>query len=172
METDSPSLHKDTADEATVKAIMEEYQKKGRDNSRTPMHWDSTPNAGFTTGTPWLRVNETYRDINAALQVNDPQSVYHCWRQVLEKRKALKDIFVYGDFNLVDEENEKVFAYRRTAEDGDAALVVCNFSTDPVVWKLPGKVREVLISPTGKTLEDFSGAEVHLSPCEGVVVRL
>lgn len=151
---------------------MEEYRQKGRDNARTPMHWDATPNAGFTTGTPWIRVNENYREINGATQVNEPQSVYHCWRQVLEKRKALKDIFVYGDFELVDQDHRQVFAYKRTAENGDAALVVCNFSTEPVAWKMAGKAREILVSPAGKTLEDVSSGEVHLGPCEGVAVLL
>jgi glycosidase len=165
-------LHKDTPDEATVKALMEEYRQKGRDNARTPMHWDTTPNAGFTTGTSWIRVNDTHREINAATQIDEPQSVYHCWRQVLEKRKALKDIFVYGDFELVDEENPYVFAYKRTSVEGDAALVVCNFSTGAVTWKMVGRVKEILVSPAGKTLEDVSSGEIQLGPCEGVAVLL
>ena len=151
---------------------MEEYRKKGRDNSRTPMHWDTTPNAGFTTGTPWIRVNDTYKDINAATQINDSTSVYHCWRRVLEQRKALKDIFVYGDFELVDEENDKVFAYKRTAVKGAAALVVCNFSAEALTWKFSEKVREVLIRAGGKAVDEFKKGEVQLGPCEGVVVLL
>lgn len=131
------------------------------------MQWDSSPQAGFTTSsTPWMRVNDNYAAINAAAQTSDPQSVYHCWRQVLEGRKAHKDVFVYGDFELVDEPNEKVFAYKRTASGGEAALVVCNFSKDDIIWKIEGKVREVLVSPAGKTLEGVKGGEISLQPYE------
>lgn len=135
------------------------------------MQWDSSPQAGFTTGNkPWMRVNDNYTAINAAAQVDDPKSVYHCWRQVLEKRKALKDIFVYGDFALVDEPNEQVFAYKRTAANGDTALIACNFSDKDVKWSFDGKVKEVLVSPGGKTLENVSGGEIALGPCEAIAV--
>ena len=115
--------------------LRREYQKKSRDNARTPVQWDDTPNAGFTTSSkPWMCVNENYKQINSAAQVNDPQSVYHTWRNVLEKRKTFMDVFIYGDFELVDEAHGKVFAYKRVATNGDAALVVCNFSVDEVTW--------------------------------------
>lgn len=137
------------------------------------MQWDATPNAGFTTGSsPWMRVNDNYKEINAAAQVSDPQSVYHCWRQVLEKRKVQKDIFVYGDFQLVNEEDEKVFAYKRTGVNGDAALVVCNFAAEPVSWKTTQAPREVFFSPGGKTLDDVKGGEFNLDSCEAIVVLL
>lgn len=63
------------------------------------MQWDDSPQAGFTTSsTPWMRVHDNYKDINAASQVNDPTSVFHMYRLALEKRKEHKDILVYGDF--------------------------------------------------------------------------
>lgn len=137
------------------------------------MQWDASPQAGFTTGSnPWMRVNDNYTAVNAAAQVNDPSSVYHCWRQVLEKRKALKDIFVYGDFALVDEPNERVFAYKRTAPGGETALVACNFSDQAVAWDAGTKIKEVLVSPGGKSLEKVSGGEIALGPCEAIAVLL
>lgn len=167
------SIHKATDDATTLEAFKVEYQKKSRDNARTPMQWDSSPNAGFTTDSqPWMRVNDNYKDINAASQTSDPDSVYHCWRQVLDQRKAHKDIFVYGDFAMVDEPNDKIFAYKRLAASGDSALIVCNFSTDGVSWKTTETPKEVLVSPTGKTIKDFDGGEVYLSPCEAVAVLL
>ncbi|RTE77912.1 hypothetical protein BHE90_007624 [Fusarium euwallaceae] len=168
------NANKGNADAATLDSYKVEYQLKSRDNARTPMQWDATPNAGFTKAdvTPWMRVNDNYREINAASQTSDPDSVYHCWRRVLEKRKEHVDIFVYGDFQLVNEAHEKVFAYSRKADNGDTALVVCNFAAETVSWTLPAKVREVLISPTGRTLEDLNGVEIQLAPCEAIAVLL
>ncbi|KND90189.1 Alpha-glucosidase [Tolypocladium ophioglossoides CBS 100239] len=169
------SLYKDSADEDTKARLKAEYQKKSRDNARSPMQWDASPHAGFTTtggGTPWMRVNDNYAPVHAAAQTSDPQSVYHTWRRVLEQRKALKDIFVYGDFELLDEQNDKVFAYKRMAGSGEAALVVCNFSAESVAWPWEGKAREVLVSPAAKTVKDVNGGEVRLGPCEAIALLL
>ena len=137
------------------------------------MQWDASSHAGFTTGsTPWMRTNDNYTAINAAAQVNDPRSVYHCWRQVLERRKALKDIFVYGDYALVDEPNEQVFAYKRTAANGETALVVCNFSVESVTWNAGSPIKEVLVSPGEKTLDKVSSGEITLAPYEAIAVLL
>ncbi|KZZ89453.1 Alpha amylase [Moelleriella libera RCEF 2490] len=165
------NLHKGTVSE---KLLLTEYQKKSRDNARTPMQWDASPHAGFTTGsaTPWMRVNDNYKQINAASQVKNPRSVFHTYRQALQKRKAHKDIFVYGDFDLVDEAHDKVFAYRRVGSTGDAALVVCNFSKDDVAWTNPLQAKEVLVTTTGKTLEDVNGGAIRLAPCEAVALLL
>ncbi|KAJ6445668.1 hypothetical protein O9K51_00431 [Purpureocillium lavendulum] len=166
------SLYKDSADEETKAKLKVEYQKKSRDNARTPMQWDASPHAGFTTAdaTPWMRVHDNFTTVNAASQTSDPQSVYHTWRRVLEKRKALKDVFVYGDFALVDEANDDVFAYERRASagaGGDAALVVCNFSGADRAWKWDGAPpRDVLVSTAGKGLKDVSGGEIRLGPWE------
>ena len=167
------SLYKDTADEETKKYLRMNYQKKSRDNARTPMQWTAGHQAGFTSGNePWMRVNDNYTAINAAAQTSKPDSVYHCWRQVLEKRKALKDIFVYGDYALVEDNegtvNEKVYAYTRKAAGGETALIVCNFSIDKVAWKFDGKASEVLVSPGGKTVKDLSAGVINLGPCEAI----
>lgn len=171
------SLYKDTADEETKKLLKANYQKKSRDNARTPMQWSSGHQAGFTSGnTPWMRVNDNYTAINAAAQTPNPDSVYHSWRQVLEKRKALKEIFVYGDYALIedgeDNAGDKVYAYKRTALDGQTALIACNFSAESVKWKFEGTVSEILVSPGGKTVKDVSGGVIELGPCEAVAVLL
>ncbi|POR36682.1 Alpha-glucosidase [Tolypocladium paradoxum] len=169
------NLYKDAADEDTKAKLKAEYQRKSRDNARTPMQWDASPHAGFTTasgGAPWMRVNDNYAQVNAAAQTPDPRSVYHTWRRVLEQRSARKDVFVYGDFELLDEQNDKVFAYQRKAGSGEAALVVCNFSGESVAWPWDGKAREVLVGPAGKTVEDVNGGEVRLGPCEAVALLL
>ncbi|OAQ81577.1 maltase [Purpureocillium lilacinum] len=169
------ALYKDTADEETKTQLKAEYQKKSRDNARTPMQWDASPHGGFTTAgaTPWMRVNDNYKTVNAASQTSDPRSVYHTWRRVLEQRKAHKDVFVYGDFALVDEASDKVFAYeRRATANGDAALIVCNFSDGNEAWKWEGKAREVLVSSAGKEVKDVNGGEIRLGPWEAVALLL
>ncbi|PCG93727.1 Glycoside hydrolase, superfamily [Penicillium occitanis (nom. inval.)] len=152
-----------------------EYQKKSRDNARTPVQWTAGPNAGFTDDAnvkPWMSVNPNYRHINAESQVSDPASVYNYWRSVLGLRKKYLDIFVYGDFVLVDRDNENLFAYTRQFED-QKALVVCNFTDRRVEWDsveilVGGEGKEVLLDNYGAS-ERFKGG---LRPYEAVVLLL
>lgn len=97
-----------------------------RDNARTPMQWDSSDQAGFTTGTPWLAVNQNYKDINAAAQTEDEASVYSYYKRLIQLRHEL-DIIVYGSFRLLMEEDENIFAYVREYE-GRSLFVYCNFT--------------------------------------------
>ncbi|TDZ58361.1 Alpha-glucosidase [Colletotrichum trifolii] len=169
------NLHKDVDDEAALKALKVEYQKKSRDNARTPMQWDTTANAGFTTpeATPWMKVHPNHTEINAASQTSNPNSVFHTWRAILETRKKFLDIFVYGDFEAVDEPHEQILAYARKAPDGRVAVIVCNFSDKTVEWTgLKGEVKEVLVTNGGKTAGDFSGGKVSLGPYEAAAVLL
>ncbi|TDZ13001.1 Alpha-glucosidase [Colletotrichum spinosum] len=169
------NLHKDVDDEAALKALKVEYQKKSRDNARTPMQWDTTANAGFTTpeATPWMKVHPNHTEINAASQTSNPNSVFHTWRATLETRKKFLDIFVYGDFEAVDEPHEQILAYARKAPDGRVAVIVCNFSDKTVEWTgLNGEVKEVLVTNGGKTAGDFSGGKVSLGPYEAAAVLL
>ncbi|PHH93138.1 hypothetical protein CDD83_1 [Cordyceps sp. RAO-2017] len=166
------NLHKDTASAETRAQLRAEYRKKSRDNARTPMQWDAGPHGGFTTGRPWMRAHDNAAAVNAAAQTADPGSVYHTWRRVLARRRALADLFVYGDFRLVDEADARVFAYERRAADA-AALVACNFSGRAVAWPWAGgPARDVLVSPAGKTLDDVNGGEIRLGPYEAVALLL
>lgn len=159
------------ADHETRKTFRREYQKKSRDNARTPVQWDSSKHAGFTSAEkPWMAVNPNYTIINAAAQLEDPNSVFNCWRSVLEERKRHKDIVVYGRFDLVDESNEKIFAYSRTAPQG-RVLVVCNFSTEKVEWVgIPATVQEVILTTTGRSQEGLQGPGVQLEPFEAIAL--
>lgn len=105
--------------------IMRSIYAKGRDNARTPMQWDDTENAGFTAGTPWIKVNSNYKEINARAQVNDPDSIFSCYKKLIQLRKEYA-VFVDGDFTLLAEKDENIFAYRRKNAD-QTMLVVCNF---------------------------------------------
>ena len=116
-------------------------QKKSRDNSRTPVQWTSEPHAGFTSANakPWMRVNDDYKSVNAAAQLSNPNpspgtlSVHAFWKRGLECRKENKDVFVYGDFELLDPEDNKVVAYRRWSEK-NAFVTVLNFSGEKLSW--------------------------------------
>ena len=88
--------------------IMESIYAKGRDNARTPMQWDESDNAGFTTGTPWMGVNPNYETINAKEAQKDPDSVFHFYKKLIRLRKDL-EIFSKGDFRLLLEDDEQIF---------------------------------------------------------------
>jgi len=116
-------------------SVMDSIYARGRDNARTPMQWSAGPNAGFTTGTPWLPVNENHSFINAEASLADPNSTFCYYQKLIALRKEY-DIFRDGWFQLIDPENENVFAYTRDADNAHM-LVVCNFSAEPQDWKLP-----------------------------------
>lgn len=122
----------DPAKQAYARKIM---QRKARDNSRTPVQWSSEPHAGFTSPSskPWMRVNSDYEHINVAAELSKSDSVYAFWKECLARRKEHKAVFVYGDFELVDAEHDKVVAYKRWSGDR-AVLVVLNFSGETVKW--------------------------------------
>ena len=115
--------------------IMESIYKRGRDNARTPMQWDESPSAGFTTGSPWLPVNPNYTQINAAEQLAREDSVFHFYKKLIALRKTWP-VFVHGDFTLLEPEHPQLFVYQRSFED-QQLLVVCNFFGKPVSWSLP-----------------------------------
>lgn len=102
----------------------------GRDNARTPVQWNACKHAGFTTGTPWMRVNDNYKTINAASQINDPNSVFGFWKKILQVRKKHPDLFVSGKFELLDEKNDKTFCFYKQENGGRRALVQLNFSAE------------------------------------------
>ncbi|MFC0302566.1 alpha-glucosidase [Virgibacillus soli] len=119
--------------------IMETIWKTSRDNTRTPMQWSGTEeHAGFTTGKPWLRVNENYRTINVADQLHDKTSIYHFYKRMIQLRKA-QPVFVYGTFALILEDDPNIFAYTRTLQD-EKVLVITNISAEKVMFSYDGIV--------------------------------
>lgn len=121
---------------------------KGRDNARTPMQWDDSGQAGFTTGTPWIAVNPNYKEINAKEQVERADSVFHYYQKLISLRKQY-DIIVYGDYELLLPDSEEIYSYLRTYGE-QKLLVICNFSEKEISYALPGDLvsrhGEVLIS--------------------------
>ncbi|MCC3373432.1 alpha-glucosidase [Cohnella sp. REN36] len=112
-----------------------------RDNSRTPMQWDGSPNAGFTEGKPWIRVNPNYADINAAKDLADPDSVYRYYQSLISLRRT-HDVMVYGDFAEWPERrgDEHLYVYERTL-DGRRWLIVLNHGDEPARLDRPERLR-------------------------------
>ncbi|MBH0174962.1 alpha,alpha-phosphotrehalase [Fictibacillus sp. 23RED33] len=155
--------------------VLEILKHKSRDNSRTPVQWNDSENAGFTTGEPWIPVASNYNEINAEAAVNDENSIFYHYQKLNHLRKEL-DIVTYGDYELILENHPDIFAYVRNAENGEKLLVVNNFyrkSTDfelPKSIDLTGLSAEVLISNYEETPTDFSS--FSLRPYESIVFHL
>ena len=109
--------------------------KCSRENARTPVQWDDSANAGFTTGTPWFPVNENYHEINVAEQQADPDSVLNFYKKLLRFRKE-NEIVIYGDYTEYYADSSKLFVYARSYE-GRRMLVVCSFTEKPVRFTAP-----------------------------------
>ncbi|KAG1894741.1 glycoside hydrolase family 13 protein [Suillus fuscotomentosus] len=112
--------------------LLNSFAQKARDHARTPMQlkWNASPHAGFTTGTPWMRVNDDYREWNAEQQIGDGTSVHAFWRRALKVQKT-HDVLIYGDFVMLLEAHEQVFAYTRNY-GSTSALVLLNFKEGKV----------------------------------------
>lgn len=126
--------------------MMRYLNLRGRDNARTPMQWDDTASAGFTTGTPWIKVGPDYETVNAKNEMADPDSVYNYYKKLIHLRKE-KDIMVYGTYELLDPEDEALYVYTRTLGD-QKLLVMCNFTKEEQEYTVP---------------ETFAGADVLIS---------
>ncbi|ERN51481.1 alpha,alpha-phosphotrehalase [Alkalihalophilus marmarensis] len=105
--------------------IMEIIKRKSRDNSRTPVQWNTDEHAGFTTGTPWIGVSDNYKQINAENAVADPSSIFYHYKNLIQLRKEY-DVITYGNYKLILEDDDQIFAYVREYE-GELLLVVNNF---------------------------------------------
>ncbi len=149
---------------------LDKLRRTGRDNARTPMQWTDGSQAGFTTGSPWLPVNPDARDVNAAVEEADPNSVLSFYRQLISLRKRVPAL-VYGAYRDVDPDHPAVFGYTRTLPDA-ACLVLMNFGREPVAYRLPAGVipsDALLSSEVGNT--PASGAPVvHLAGWQSLVL--
>lgn len=128
--------------------VMLSIYTKGRDNARTPVQWDDSEHAGFTTGTPWITVNPNYKEINAQKAVSDENSVFHYYKKLIQLRKQ-HDIIVYGTYQIILEDHKEIYAYIRTLGDVKL-LVITNFSGETPTFTLPEDLnftqKELLIS--------------------------
>ncbi|GFI24204.1 oligo-1,6-glucosidase [Lachnospiraceae bacterium] len=140
---------------------------KSRDNARTPIQWDDSPQAGFTVGTPWIAVNPNYTEINAKVETANMDSVFHYYKKLIKLRKE-NPIIVYGKYEALMEDSEELFVYTRTL-DSEKLLVVCSFCDHETNFTIPAEFvgTVCLISNVQNA---YDKAEMTLKPYEAFVL--
>ncbi|GAB3235013.1 alpha-glucosidase [Algoriphagus aestuariicola] len=150
---------------------LEEFMRilnySSRENGRTPMQWDSTPQAGFTTGTPWMKVNENYVEINVAAQEEDPNSILNHFRKMVQVRKE-NPALVYGKYELVQKEHPEIYAFTRTGE-GQNLMVVLNFSQNPSSIELETLPTDASVIINNYSTLDVNGNTLNLKPYQALI---
>ncbi|KAM9903665.1 hypothetical protein OXX79_003222 [Metschnikowia pulcherrima] len=137
--------YKDLHGEDGLEELLKNINLLARDNARTPVQWDDSENGGFSTGKPWMRVNDNYKEVNAASQVNDPESLYSFYKKALYVRKEYKDALIYGKLEILDADNEQVFSFYKKYE-GETAYVVLNFTKETLDFKPVAGNLELVLS--------------------------
>ncbi len=115
--------------------------RRSRDNARTPMQWDYSANAGFTTGTPWIKLDERYPEINVSLQQQDPNSILSHYKRLIALRKK-EDVLIDGSYIRLDKQHPQIYAYARQ-NDRDTLVVMSNFTDQPAQFDLPAQLRDI-----------------------------
>ena len=155
------------AEGGDVQELLDSHKISARDNSRTPIQWDNTANGGFTTGTPWLKVNQNYQTINAAAQEKDENSTLNYFRKLTALRKK-EPTLIYGKYTVVDKDNENVYAYTREL-NGRKLLILLNFKATESTIKtdLDLNKAKVLLG----NYKDFS-TDGKLKPYQAIILEL
>ena len=128
--------------------VMKVIWKNGRDNSRTPMQWNTEENAGFTTGTPWIKVNPNHKEINVEEELENPNSIYCYYKKLIDLRKS-SDVLIYGSYELILEDHDQVFAYTRTLDNKTYVVLANLFAQDAEVefpTSVTGEKAEIKLS--------------------------
>ena len=148
--------------------MMGYLKRISRDNARTPMQWDDSANAGFTTGTPWIKVNSNYKTVNAKQQTTDPDSVFSYYKELIRLRHE-NDIIVYGEYELLEPQNEELFIYTRSWNN-EQLMVLCNFTEKDIV--IPAAVTAQIPADAQILISNYVGnLESVLRPYEARVYR-
>ena len=148
--------------------ILRSFRAKARDNARTPMQWNNSQNAGFTTGIPWYQLNPNYTDINAEQALSDPDSIFFYYQALIRLRRE-NETLVYGSYQLLCPEDRNVYAYTRTG-NGSQLLVVCNFYETPAEFVGHGRGKVLLSNYPREPYQNLDC--VSLRPYEAVIYEL
>lgn len=159
----------------THEQVMEIIWRNGRDNSRTPMQWSTKDNGGFTTGTPWLKVNPNYQTINVEQALRDKNSIYHYYKSLIQVRKE-NEVLIYGEYDLICPEHDRVYAYRRTL-DGEKCIIITNLFGETTHFTFPEEYRNkkakiILSNCSSQEDESLIMSEISLSPYEAYVLKV
>lgn len=157
--------------------VSEENYLKGlhymsRDNTRTPMQWDNSNNAGFTTGQPWIKVNSNFEKINVKNELDDPSSILNYYKAVIALRKN-NEVLVYGDFEELNKDNTEIYSYIRTL-NGERMLIIINFFGGEPVFKLPEDIeikKAQLLLANYDACNNEGISEIKLRPYETRIYR-
>ena len=163
-------LNKGCSEEEAIEILIQ----KSRDNSRTPVQWNDSDNAGFTTGTPWIGVPENYRTVNAEVALKDKNSVFYHYKKLIDLRRN-EELMITGRYEDIDLENKSVYAYKRVGENGEL-VVISNFYEPEVEFELKGngvtglENAQVLLSnyETGPEIKD---GKIILKPYESIIFK-
>ena len=155
-----------TADGSDPEPVLAALRLRSRDNARTPMHWDAGPSAGFTTGEPWIAVNPNHVDINAAAQLNDPESVWAHFRALIELRHS-DPVVAHGDFTMLLANDPTVYAFTRSLA-GSTLLVVANFSGSQARAPVPD---ESAWARAELVLGTYPASDQPVGGADGLVLR-
>lgn len=153
--------------------IMEVIWSSGRDNSRTPMQWNGhESNGGFTTGTPWLKVNPNYVEINVEDALQDPGSIYHFYKKLINLRKE-NETLIYGSYNLIIEDDDSIYAYTRTLGN-DTFVVITNLFAERAEFILPKglNAKDAVFCLGNYSVESVELSVLTLQPYEARVYRI
>lgn len=157
-----------TKENIPAKTVMGYIKAVGRDNARTPMQWDASDNGGFTSGTPWLQVNKNYKTINAAAQVNDPDSVFAYYKKLIALRHT-NEVMVNGVYDVLIPDHPQIYAYTRTLGD-KKLLVLCNYSDTNAA--IPAEIQEKIADAQGILIQNYKDVKAGvLRPYEAVVYQ-
>ena len=155
-----------TKENIPAKTVMGYIKAVGRDNARTPMQWDTSDNGGFTSGTPWLQVNKNYKTINAAAQVNDPDSVFAYYKKLIALRHT-NEVMVNGVYDVLIPDHPQIYAYTRTLGDKQL-LVLCNDSDTNAA--ISAELQEKIHAAKNILIQNYKDTdESTLRPYEAVV---
>ncbi|WP_377887258.1 alpha-glucosidase [Alkalihalobacillus sp. R86527] len=150
--------------------IMKIIWASSRDNSRTPMQWNRDSNAGFTTGTPWMKVNPNYHEINVANQEQDKDSVLSFYKEMISLKKD-HPVFTYGTYNLILEDHNQIYAYTRTTND-EKIVVITNLSTEPATFHFEFNLKDEKLLLHNYPVEKSEKEPLILKPYEARVYRI
>ncbi|MDO5416481.1 MAG: alpha-glucosidase [Lachnospiraceae bacterium] len=168
---DTKNYYKTMVEEgASEEEALRTSQNISRDNARTPMQWDASENGGFTEGKPWLPVNPNYREINAAKQMEDEDSIFRFYQKLIRLRKEYP-VLVHGDFRMLTEEEGKLIAFTRSL-DGETWVSVHNFSAEDSFFRddvLKGD-KTVMLTNYGRT--EVEEESIWLKPYETIVLKM
>ena len=148
--------------------------QKSRDNSRTPVQWNDSDNAGFTTGTPWIGVPENYRTVNAEVALKDKNSVFYHYKKLIDLRRN-EELMITGRYEDIDLENKSVYAYKRVGENGEL-VVISNFYEPEVKFELEGngvtglENAQVLLL-NYETEPEIKDGKIILKPYESIIFK-